>query len=746
MNTIKTMPKISNFILVCCLMMTLTGNSQDFQQGKRNFNDSQYHLAIQQFKELVPKGSNYTQKEQEIIYYLAESYRAVSDYETSLKWYTKLIRVGYKYVDLAVYAKLLISNSKYGEAREYLLRSNVKFNPEFQHLLITADNGLAITSEDTLYAVSNVKKLNSRYSDYGVSYLDGKVFISSSRINSNSTAIYDFNGQGYSNIYAANGGSPELVQGELNSEFNDGTLVYSTVLGYGFYTQCNGYEGNGKACNIYYSKYNVNSDTWSKGILLEAINSKYNSGHPAISTDGTTLIFSSDLPGGLGGNDLWKIARTGSVWGNPENLGPEVNTPGNELFPSLYNDSLLYFATDGRPGYGGLDIYEFNLAAQNSEPALLKLPVNSSADDFGLIMIKPDSGFFVSNRKGGLGDDDIYQFKTITPPQLLQTEEFVVKGEVTEAGTGVLLPGALVILEGRGYVDSVLTDSNGKFEFENRQDIIASGDGFSLKVSKGQYLNDFMELSSEKDLFISGLKFELIQFQKDEISIENIYYDYGKYSLRKESYASLNKLSGVLKANPMLAVQINAHTDSRGSNHYNLNLSQKRAESVVTFLLNQETPAERLQARGWGEELPLVSKAMDEYEHEINRRTTFKITNYEEVKDSYSDTKKPGLIVGNSIKDELNAAVYKIKIEAADKKINPQSLTKLQGNFPEYEINYKKEINGTYSFTIGEFIDINEAESFLEKVRNFGHEAFVIALINGKEVPFGKRKLSTAKL
>jgi hypothetical protein len=196
----------------------------------------------------------------------------------------------------------------------------------------------------------------------------------------------------------------------------------------------------------------------------------------------------------------------------------------------------------------------------------------------------------------------------------------------------------------------------------------------------------------------------------------------------------------------MLAVQINAHTDSRGSNHYNLNLSQKRAESVVTFLLNQETPAERLQARGWGEELPLVSKAMDEYEHEINRRTTFKITNYEEVKDSYSDTKKPGLIVGNSIKDELNAAVYKIKIEAADKKINPQSLTKLQGNFPEYEINYKKEINGTYSFTIGEFIDINEAESFLEKVRNFGHEAFVIALINGKEVPFGKRKLSTAKL
>jgi hypothetical protein len=202
----------------------------------------------------------------------------------------------------------------------------------------------------------------------------------------------------------------------------------------------------------------------------------------------------------------------------------------------------------------------------------------------------------------------------------------------------------------------------------------------------------------------------------------------------------------VLKANPMLAVQINAHTDSRGSNQYNLNLSQKRAESVVTFLLMQGTSHERLLARGWGEELPLVSKAIDEYEHEINRRTTFKITNYEEVKDSYSDEKTGTAISGNLNTDDLNIALYKIKIEASDKKISIQELAALRGKFPEHEINYSKKMDGTYSFTIGEFIDLNEAESFLEKIRSYGHQAFLIALINGKEVALGKSKVSTAKL
>ena len=362
-------------------------------------------------------------------------------------------------------------------------------------------------------------------------------------------------------------------------------------------------------------------------------------GHPAISADGTKLIFSSNMPGGSGQSDLYISERINGEWQKPINLGAEINTFGNEVFPFLANDSTLFFSSDGHEGYGGLDIFESNMVnGKWTTPWNLKLPLNSPYDDFSIVFNRNlTDGFFSSNRPGGLGSDDIYVFRKYHRTPGVQVPEKpkevipLISGLVKDKKTLAPLDSATVFLLNKqtGEVLVLKTNRDGYFEAP-----IVKGVTYIAKAMKSNYFDDCLsiiiptdeasvKIKTPKDLLLD--KYAL----NKTFVIENIYYDLDKWFIRDDAKPSLNKLVGLLNQYP-INVEIGSHTDSRASAKYNIQLSQKRADAAVKYLISKGIDAKRLTYKGYGETM-LINRCADgvkctEAEHQANRRTEFKIT------------------------------------------------------------------------------------------------------------------------
>jgi len=634
------------------------------QKADSAFKFKDYHNSILLYQKALKKSKETAY----INFKIGESYRNENNFTEAKKWYDKSASAGYKEPILNLRTgEVLILSGDYNTAKTYIEKyiTAVPTDPIAKIRLESCNLGIKGLNEKPLLQVHNLNELNTVYSDYGVGYLNNKVIFASTRTSTGIELKIDPNtSQGFSDMYESvyeadksKYTSPKKLEGSINTTFNEGAFSFDSQNKYGYYSQCNGAEGKLNQCNIMYARYNETSNTWESSKLISFNSQTFRIQQPSVSTDGNTMYFSSDMPGGYGGADLYKITKiSDTLWSQPENLGSEINTIGNEGFPFISGDTLLVFASDGLPGLGGLDIFTSSIKdGKYAKPVNMLNPINSSADDFNLIFkISKDEGLFSSNRIGGVGDDDIYSYDLV--PVIL-----TVIGNVKDIKSKKNLENAIIYFKGNdGSLDSVATNSDGNYVYDKLKSNVI----YNIKATRPGYLNDSKNISIGEEKYSKvfdasmglDVNFELIKISKEEVKINNILYDYDKWFLREESKKELNHLIHVLKETPNVKVQLSSHTDERGAVKYNEELSQKRAQSVVDYLISSGIDSSRLIAKGYGFSNPLIKNAKTEEEHQMNRRTTFKILTEDNkvfLKETYEidpTTKQP-------IKEEANGSL-----------------------------------------------------------------------------------------
>ncbi|MBA3665186.1 MAG: OmpA family protein [Bacteroidetes bacterium] len=606
---------------------------KSLEKADTAFAHGKYSTAIELYQHILKKNSS-PQNTKVIYYKLGSSFYAINKFKEAKEYTEKAIEEGYSDPKAYLqYGEILALLSDYKAAKiaflEYKKRSG---DNSVNSKLVSCDFALSGKKSAIPLEVKNLEELNSPYSEYGLAIVNDELVFASSRL-SNNDRQDNYTGQGFSDIYSSRLGSisnkwkePVKLKGGVNTKFNDGTFAYSSKENTGYFMQCNGASGNKENCSIFYSVYDANDNTWGKSKVFEYSNPGYNIGHPAITSDGNTLYFVSDMPGSLGGKDIWSISRKGGQWSAPVNAGNIINTSGNEVFPSIAGDTILYFSSNTHPGYGGLDIFYVKLKNNVITGPVVNLlaPINSSADDFSFVSGRSVlEGYFCSNREGGKGQDDIYSFNRA--PLVLNAI-----GMIVDAETNKPVHNVTVYFKGdNGIIDSITTGSTGEFNFKNlkpdlKYAVTAVKEGFfsDSKSLSTVGVKENMEFSVKTGI---DLNFGLLKISKKEIVIPNISYDFNQSELKAESKTELDKLARILIETPKVVIEISSHTDEKGGAEYNTTLSQKRAQNVVNYLIIKGVPKARMFARGYGESQPLKKDASSDEDHALNRRTTFKV-------------------------------------------------------------------------------------------------------------------------
>lgn len=571
-----------------------------------------------------------------ISYKVAESYRYTGELEKSLEWYNRAKSEGYNQPNvLYQQAKIHMQQGNYTAAQEKLNEFLLKMpnDKDAVRMLNNAKYAASVTSQPTIFTVQNAASMNTPHNDYAANYFKNSMVFTSSRLNNADDNIYTFDGQGFSDFYTTqyntkdkSWNKPEKITA-INTSFNDGVFTYCEKTKAAYFMQCNGSNGKEDFCTIMESVYDEAQNKFSEPkVITTNITTKTDIGQPTISTDGQTLYFVSKMDGGIGSSDLWSLQKRGLQWENIENLGSVINTEFDEMFPVIFQDTILYFASEGHDGLGGLDIFSSIKRNGNwAKPQNLKTPFNSSSDDFYIVYnADKTEGYFTSNRPNGMGADDVYTF--FITPILLN-----VKGSVTDVDNNSQLKNAMVVLTtDDGTTDTAYTNDNGEYEFK-----LDKNKNYKINVNTPSYFGDSKKLSTLGELFSkefskkngNNYDFNIKKIPKEEIKIDDIYYDYNSFILRDESKPNLDKLVKLLEDTPEARIQLNAHTDERGKQPYNQLLSENRAKSVVDYLVLKGINPIRLSYKGWGSLQPVVKGAKTEEEHQMNRRTTFRVLN-----------------------------------------------------------------------------------------------------------------------
>jgi peptidoglycan-associated lipoprotein len=658
---------MKSFLLTLFCLIIVTAPDAIAQKRKSErayefYNAGEYYEAIDHFKSTYSKSRDKALKE-EMVYMVSECYRLINDPRNAEIWYKKAVRSSYSKPEAQYwYADALKKNGKYQQAidefKKYkqLVPGDARADQQIRACELASE----WLRNPEAYQVEELRDLNSKYDDFSPTFARddfGVVYFTSSREDAKGNKTHGATGQSFTDIFESrldkkSKWSMPVPVDNLDSEFEDGTPDISSDYREIYFTRCEVGKREKKGCKIMSATKNGNS--WSDPKDLGILPDTVVAAHPAISPDGLTLYFVSDISGGFGGKDIWYVTRNSKsdTWSKPKNAGPDINTSGNEEFPFVRDDGTLYFASDGLIGMGGLDI--FKAVAQPDGTWIIqnmKAPINSSADDFGITFQDgSEAGIFSSTRKGRTRDD-LYSFEL--PPL-----EFNVTGLVKDEKTGLAIPGSVVQLiasDGTNLQDE--TGSSGDFKFSLKAAV-----DYIFLASKNGYLNGKEKQTTKgqeksRDFMITIL---LTAIDKP-IELPNIFYDFDKWDLRPESMVSLDKLVETLNDNPNVTIELMSHTDSRNTEEYNLALSQKRAQSVVDYLVSKGIELDRLQAKGYGESSPKVvndeistiypflkngttlteqyinSLANDEQReiaHQINRRTEFKVlrTDYEPPK------------------------------------------------------------------------------------------------------------------
>lgn len=585
----------------------------------------------------------------EIAQKLADCYRFINDSEGSEKAYATVLAfpdadvINYKY-----YADALKLNGKFEEAKKNYMLYGEKLPEKLDEATSLANSAdvarMWAENPDPSVRIENVATLNSENSDFSpVFYKDDLVFTSDrwfvkSTENKKKEVVYGWTGNPYLKLYQAtkfNDGFTVAVMPELNQEFHTGLAVFTDNADTVYFTVTESKKRKNKE-NLTFLKKKIyvaykKGLNWSdpKPILLS--NDKYSIQHPALSPNGDILYFASDMPGGFGGMDIYASQKQADgSWGTPVNCGPNINGPEPDVFPVVRKDGTFYFSSKGHVGMGGLDIF----TAKGSYDKFgmvenLKAPINSSYDDFGIIFTDDLNGYLSSNRKGGMGLDDIYAFKIDSPQE--KPLLFAVEGEVIDKSTGASLSNVEVILFNKKTNQQLRTvsDMQGKFLFNLSPEMEYIITGNQDQYYSKQEGNISTVALTESTIF--NVKFELERSKDDTymVKLQNIYYNFDKWNIRPDAAIELNKVASFVLNMPNISIELRSHTDSRGKAVYNKWLSQKRAQSAVNYLVEKGVGSSRLSAVGLGE-TELLNRCRDGVkcplkDHQLNRRTEFKV-------------------------------------------------------------------------------------------------------------------------
>ncbi len=640
------MLQIFRQISFAAILLILAAGSLNAQRKKvdaadRLYNNMEYYEALNAYKKAMEGLKGNKALKAELTYKQAMCYMMTNDPKKAEVWLQKAIKAKYQDPEAILnLADVMRINGKYDEAlAEY--EKYVKLKPDDARGTTGVEScKLSVNwkNNPTKHQVGNVQPLNSKYDDFSPIYSRknfNEIIFTSSREGTIGNGQDGWTGEAFSDLFEAkvdkNGkwSVPTSFKEPLNSKFNDGSASLNAKYSTMFFTRCEYDKNKIKGCQVYTTKKKGNN--WDEPVLVPFAEDTFTVGHPWVSEDEQTLYFASNMPGGLGGRDIWmaKYEKKSRSWGKPINLGPQVNTAGDELFPTLRNDSTLYFSSNGHVGMGGLDLFEAKLAGGKwGSVANLKFPLNSSGDDFGIIFRgKQEKGFFSSTREGGKGGSDIYEFAV--PPVL-----FTLGGTVFDFESKQPVEGAKVsMVDQDGMTFEAITDKMGMYYFDNTK--FKEDNTYQINVTASNYLGDKgtettkgenVSSDHKKDFFIKPVKVERA------IRLPEILYDLGSATLRPESKDSLSGLITTLRDNPNITIELMSHTDSRGSAKSNIELSQARAQSVVNYLIEQKIDPARLAAKGYGE-TRLLNKCKDgvkctEEEHQRNRRTEFRITSF----------------------------------------------------------------------------------------------------------------------
>lgn len=654
--------RITKILLLAVITGFFSMNAQaqkdHYEVANLAYESQEYFKAITLLKKAYSKEKDKANKA-EIIYKIAQSYRFVNDTKQAETWYRKALKLKYPDDNIHLYyADALKANGEFEDAMESY-NKYAELKPEDPR----GKNGAEACAlaqkwidEPSRYVVDNEVQLNTKFMDFTPSYAaeDHKtIYFTSSRNSASGNNVDGWTGEGFTDIFEAtidNKGKwskPKPLPATINSIYNEGAAVMNSDFTEMIFTRCGVKKKVKMGCELYRSKKSGGS--WSEPELLpffketvENDSVSVTMGHPALSADDKTLLFASDAEGGAGGRDIWmsKYDEEKKRWGKPANLSA-VNTPGNEMYPFLHKDGTLYFSSDGHIGMGGLDIFMAETQGETwGNVTNMRYPINSTGDDFAVIFEnEQERGYFTSNREDGKGSDDIYSF-------LLPALKFTLSGTVIDFKTKKPINDASISIVGTdGTSLETTTDGSGKYNFE-----LAPATSYVITAGKKDYyLNKTGKTTTvgfeeDKDLIQD---FELDPINR-VIDLPNIFYDLAKWDLRPESKVSLDGLVETLNDNPTIVIELGSHTDTRGSDSQNLALSQKRAQSVVDYLIENGIAQERLVAKGYGETTPKVldvqvgsfekgsvindafiaklsTTELKEEAHQLNRRTEFKV-------------------------------------------------------------------------------------------------------------------------
>lgn len=602
--------KLYTLIIICATVLITASCGADhfMKKGEKYLALGEYYDAAAEFKTAYNKTSPKDKdKRGERALKLAGCYDRINSTQKAIAAYRNAIR--YNKADInthLAFARILMKNGSYKEAaKEFqMVLDSLPDNELAKSGLLSAQTAQEEKNAGSRYIVKKMDVFNSRRADYSPMLFGDEydqLYFTSTRNEAEGDELSGITGTKAGDIFVSQKddkgkwGKPEAIVSGLNTEFDEGACCFTPDQSQMYLTQCTTDPNYPRYATIVTS--NRSDAAWSKASPLEITRDTLSSyAHPAVSPDGQWLYFTSDMPGGKGGYDIWRVRITTNGLGGVENLGEPINTPGNEMFPTFRPNGDLYFSSDGHKGLGGLDIYIAKVD-KNTKKFVLEhpgYPLNSQGDDFGMTFEGPHNrGYFSSNRGDGRGWDHIYSFEK---PEIIQT----VKGWVYEMD-GYELPDALVYMVGSDGTNLKLSvKGDGSFT----QVINPNVDYMMLATCKG-FLNHKEELRvkpvTESEEYV--LQFPLASIRVP-VLIDNIFYDFDKYSLRPESTKALDELIKLLNENPNVTIELSAHCDYKGSAEYNKTLSQKRAEAVVNYLIQHGIAKDRLSPVGYGKEKP----------------------------------------------------------------------------------------------------------------------------------------------
>lgn len=599
------------YIIVCLLLTAVAAGCRTpkLSEADAQFQRGEYYDASVTYKKVYNKLRKKEERPQrgEVAFKMGRCYRLLNMSARASAAFQNALR--YEYPDSTTHfmlAQALHADGKYATAlRSY--DKYLEFCPD-DSLAINCAEGCRTAQEirarGSRYVVKQAKLFNSRRADFCPMYLGAdcdQIYYTSTTEKATGDKKSEITGMKNADVFFSKKNEkgewerPEPVEGELNTEFDEGIVAFSPDAQTMYLTKARRELNAPTSVEIYTS---TRSDAkWSAPVKFEITADTLSTfGHPAVSPDGEYLYFVSDMPGGYGGKDIWRISlkeRQGSL----VNLGPDINTEGNDDFPYVRSDGSLYFSSDGHPGMGGLDIFR---ATAVGDPADLRwkvenmgFPINSAGDDFGITFGKGEDGFFSSNRGDARGYDHIYSFE-------YDPVRITIEGLVMDKDEEPVKNAIIRIVGNDGSNQKEVARDDGSFSFA-----LQRGVKYVMLAGAKGYLNQKQEFASDSTMEDANywVEFILPSISKPSV-VENIFYDYDKADLRPESKTALNELIAVLHDNPNVAIEMASHTDRWGSDAYNINLSERRAKSVVDYLVENGISRDRLQPHGYGKSRP----------------------------------------------------------------------------------------------------------------------------------------------